>query len=112
MTGQDKKVLTNENGQVDSLVVEKTQWKFSQGRRYKVIMLNDDYTPMDVVVKILVNYFNLDQATAESIMRMIHTKGSAVCGIFTQEIAQTKVKQIKDFAQLNEYPLACVMQAE
>ena len=72
---------------------------------YKVIMLNDDYTPMEFVVYVLQKFFNYDQERATQIMLAVHTHGKGVCGIFTKEIAETKSSQINDFAQQNEHPL-------
>ena len=79
--------------------------KLKKPRMYKVIILNDDYTPMEFVVYVLQKFFNYDQERATQIMLAVHTHGKGVCGIFTKEIAETKSSQINDFAQQNEHPL-------
>lgn len=75
---------------------------------YAVSLINDDYTPMDFVVLVLKKYFNKQQEEAIEIMLAIHENGQAVCGIYTQEIALTKVKQVLIFAKSNEHPLHCI----
>ena len=72
---------------------------------YRILLLNDDYTPMEFVVYVLQKFFNYDQERATQIMLAVHTHGKGVCGIFTKEIAETKSSQINDFAQQNEHPL-------
>jgi ATP-dependent Clp protease adaptor protein ClpS len=78
---------------------------------YKVVLLNDDYTPMDFVVEVLEMFFNLNRRKATRIMLQIHTEGRGICGVFTRDIAETKVIQVIDYARENEHPLACVMEA-
>ena len=79
---------------------------------YKVLMLNDDYTPMEFVVYVLQRFFNLDQGRASSIMMTVHTKGVAVVGVYPFEIAETKVTQVVDCARSNQHPLQCTMEKE
>ncbi|MDX1901025.1 MAG: ATP-dependent Clp protease adapter ClpS [Gammaproteobacteria bacterium] len=74
---------------------------------YQVVMHNDDYTPMDFVVNVLELFFHMDRAVATQLMYEVHTRGKAVCGIFSKDIAETKVDQIVDFARMNEHPLLC-----
>jgi len=81
-------------------------------RMYKVMLLNDDYTPMDFVVEVLRRFFFKDEATAAHIMMQVHTHGKGVCGVFTRDIAETKVAQVIDFAQEFDHPLLCVMEPE
>lgn len=81
-------------------------------RMYKVILLNDDYTPMDFVVKVLMQFFHVGNTIAVHLMLRIHFTGRAVCGIFTRDIAETKVVLVNDYANINEYPLKCVMEPE
>ena len=76
-------------------------------KRYLVVMLNDDYTPMHFVVEILQQIFAMDESAAVRIMLDIHTKGSGICGIYTREIAETKCAQVIECARLNEHPLKC-----
>ncbi|MBD3584333.1 MULTISPECIES: ATP-dependent Clp protease adapter ClpS [Salinimonas] len=77
---------------------------------YKVLLNNDDYTPMDFVVEVLTRFFNLDSEKANQIMLTVHYQGKAVCGIFTAEIAETKVMQVNQYARKNQHPLMCTME--
>ena len=79
---------------------------------YRVLLHNDDYTPMDFVVMILQTFFNKDQTTATEIMINVHTKGMGVCGEYPYEIAETKVAQVMECARENEHPLQCTMEKE
>lgn len=76
---------------------------------YQVLLLNDDATPMDFVVFLLEQIFHMSSEEAYGVMIRIHTTGQAVCGLFTREVAETKVMQVIDFARANEYPLKCIM---
>lgn len=87
---------------------EKTSHKAP--KKYQVILLNDDYTPMDFVVEILKMFFNLSGDRATTIMWQIHTKGRGTCGVFTKDVAETKVHIVNDFAREHEHPLMCVME--
>lgn len=77
---------------------------------YKVLLNNDDYTPMDFVVEVLMRFFNLDPEKANQIMLTVHYRGKAVCGIYTAEIAETKVMQVNQYARKNQHPLLCSME--
>lgn len=77
---------------------------------YKVILLNDDYTPMDFVVEVLQRFFRMDREQATQIMLNVHTRGKGVCGVFTYEIAETKVAQVNDYAKEHQHPLLCTME--
>lgn len=77
---------------------------------YKVLLNNDDYTPMDFVVEVLVRFFNIDVEKANQIMLTIHYRGQAVCGIYTAEIAETKVMQVNQYARKHQHPLMCSME--
>lgn len=79
---------------------------------YKVLLLNDDYTPMEFVVYVLEQYFNKSLEDATKIMLAVHKSGVGVCGVFTYEIAETKVALVSDLARRNEHPLQCVMEKE
>jgi len=79
---------------------------------YKVLILNDDYTPMEFVVHILERFFSKNRQEATDIMLHVHRRGVGVCGIFTYEVAETKVAQVMDFARANEQPLQCTMEKE
>ena len=77
---------------------------------YKVLLLNDDFTPMPFVVEILQRFFGMNAARAEQVMLEVHHKGRGVCGIFTKDVAQTHVEQVTRYAQKHQHPLACVME--
>ncbi|MBA3582180.1 MAG: ATP-dependent Clp protease adapter ClpS [Gammaproteobacteria bacterium] len=77
---------------------------------YKVMLLNDDYTPMEFVVEILEVFFAFGREKATQIMLQVHTQGKGVCGVYTRDIAETKVVQVNDYARQHEHPLLCVME--
>jgi ATP-dependent Clp protease adaptor protein ClpS len=77
---------------------------------YSVFLLNDDYTPMDFVVDVLMRFFTLDLERATQVMLHVHTRGRGVCGVFTREIAESKVAQVNEYARLNQHPLLCTME--
>jgi ATP-dependent Clp protease adaptor protein ClpS len=79
---------------------------------YKVLLLNDDYTPMEFVVHILERFFGKNRQEATDVMLHVHRRGVGICGIFTYEVAETKVAQVMDFARANEQPLQCTMEKE
>ena len=78
--------------------------------QYKVLMLNDDYTPMEFVVLVLKRYFKMDMEQATRVMLHVHQRGVGVCGIFSMEVAETKVNQVMDFAKQNQHPLQCTLE--
>ncbi len=94
----------------DGLAVDEAKPKLKPPKRYKVILLNDDYTPMEFVVQILSRFFSMDQEKATQIMLMVHTKGKAVCGEFSYQIAETKVEQVNDYSRQHQHPLLCTME--
>ena len=77
---------------------------------YKVVLLNDDFTPMDFVVDVIQTFFALGHDRATQIMLHVHTRGKGVCGVFTFEIAETKVAQVNDYSRQNEHPLKCALE--
>jgi ATP-dependent Clp protease adaptor protein ClpS len=79
---------------------------------YKVLLLNDDYTPMEFVVMVLERYFNKTHQESTDIMIQVHRKGVGLCGVFTHEVAETKVTQVMDCARQHEQPLQCIMEKE
>jgi len=91
-------------------VATKTRAKPKKPSQYKVLMLNDDYTPMEFVVMVLKRFFNMDLEQATQVMLHVHQKGVGVCGIFPYEVAETKVNQVMDFARKNEHPLQCTLE--
>lgn len=93
-------------------VMLKARPKTKKPSMYKVLILNDDYTPMEFVVHILERFFNKNRQEATDIMLHVHRRGVGVCGIFTYEVAETKVAQVMDFARANEQPLQCTLEKE
>lgn len=91
-------------------VVTKTQTKTKQPSMYKVLILNDDYTPMEFVVMVLKRFFKMDMEQATRVMLHVHQKGVGVCGVFSYEVAETKVNQVMDFARQNQHPLQCTLE--
>lgn len=79
---------------------------------YKVVLINDDYTPMEFVVHILEAFFGLSRENATHIMLNVHTKGKGVCGVFPRDIAETKVAQVNEYSRQNEHPLLCTMETD
>lgn len=81
-------------------------------RKYKVVLLNDDYTPMDFVVEVLKRFFHLNEEIAVQVMLQVHIQGKGICGVFTRDIAETKVAQVNDYARMNQHPLLSSMEPE
>jgi len=96
----------------ESDLAVKTRSKSKRPPLYKVMILNDDYTPMEFVVHVLERFFGMSSAQALEIMLTVHKKGLAVVGVFSHEIAETKVTQVMDFARRHEHPLQCTMEKE
>ncbi|WP_038034421.1 ATP-dependent Clp protease adapter ClpS [Thermopetrobacter sp. TC1] len=96
----------------DTGLKEKTRPKVEKPRLYKVLLLNDDYTPMDFVVHVLQRFFNKGREEATRIMLTVHYKGVGVCGVYPREVAETKVNQVMDLARRHEHPLQCIMERE
>ena len=90
----------------------RTRPKTQRPSRYKVLLLNDDYTPMEFVVHVLERFFGLGKPAAVEIMLTVHRKGVAVVGVFSYEVAETKVTQVMEYARRNEHPLQCTMEKE
>ncbi|GAB4267753.1 MAG: ATP-dependent Clp protease adapter ClpS [Pararhodobacter sp.] len=96
----------------DPTVAVKTRTRTQRPPMYKVMLLNDDYTPMEFVVHVLERFFGLSHARAFEIMLTVHKKGLAVVGVFSYEIAETKVAQVMDFARRHQHPLQCTLEKE
>jgi ATP-dependent Clp protease adaptor protein ClpS len=94
----------------DGLAVEESKPKLKRPSMYKVIILNDDYTPMEFVVQVLESFFNMDREKATRVMLHVHTRGVGVCGVFTKDVAETKVSQVNDYSRSNQHPLMCTME--
>ncbi len=100
------------DGDGKTAVVTKTRPKTKKPSLYKVLLLNDDFTPMEFVVLVLQRFFNKGQDDATRIMLHVHHKGVGICGVYTYEIAETKVTQVMDFARQHGHPLQCTMEKE
>jgi len=96
----------------DGLVVEETKPKLQRPKMYKVILLNDDYTPMEFVVIVLERFFKKRREDAVRIMLHVHQRGVGVCGVYTREVAETKVRQVMEFSREHQHPLQCTMEPE
>ncbi len=94
----------------DSSILETQRTQTRPPRLYKVLLLNDDFTPMDFVVVVLQKFFGMNRERATKIMFQVHREGVGVCGVFPMDIASTKVDQVVSFARQNQHPLACVME--
>lgn len=104
--------ISKENQKINEYKKTTAKPSLKRPHRYKVLMLNDDFTPMDFVVYILEMIFNQSKESAITIMLNIHNTGLGVCGIFTYEIAETKVKTVMDLAKKHQYPLQCILEKE
>ena len=108
--------MSDQGNQGDGLpttgVVTKTRPKTKKPAMYKVLLLNDDYTPMEFVVLVLEQFFGKGREEATAIMLQVHRKGVGICGVFTYEIAETKVNQVMDLARQNQHPLQCTIERE
>jgi len=93
-------------------ILLKPRPKTKKPSMYRVLLLNDDYTPMEFVVHVLERFFNKTRQEATDIMLHVHRRGVGVCGIYTYEVAETKVAQVMDFARASEQPLQCTMEKE
>jgi ATP-dependent Clp protease adaptor protein ClpS len=102
----------NSEDDSDTGVVVDVRPKTQKPPLYKVLVLNDDYTPMEFVVHVLERFFNMTHAEAFEIMLTVHKKGLAVVGVFSHEIAETKVSQVMDLARRHQHPLQCTMEKE
>ena len=101
----------NTNG-VDTGVVTRVKPTTKKPSMYKVLLLNDDYTPMEFVVYVLERFFNKQSEEATQIMLHVHQRGVGICGVYSYEVAETKVTQVMDFARQNEHPLQCTLEKD
>lgn len=113
----DQTIMQNEDngGSQDNPNVgtlTKTKHKTKKPAMYKVLLLNDDFTPMEFVIHILQGFFNMTVEQATEVMLQVHTKGVGVCGVFTFEVAETKVVKVCDYAKQNGHPLQCTMEKD
>jgi ATP-dependent Clp protease adaptor protein ClpS len=98
------------HSQDDGLALQEAKPRLKKPPLYKVILLNDDYTPMEFVVHVLEQFFSKDRPTATRIMLEVHTRGQGTCGIYTREIAETKVSQVNAYSRENQHPLLCTLE--
>lgn len=101
-----------EQDRAGTAVVERARPRLRKPRLYRVVMLNDDYTPMEFVVHVLEDFFNMNREQATRVMLKVHTEGRAVCGIYTRDIAETKAEQINQYSRENEHPLLCQIEPD
>lgn len=107
-----KKDRQGSEGDVAGGTVTKIEPKTKRPSLYRVLLLNDDYTPMDFVVYVLERFFNKPRDEANQIMWHVHQKGVGICGVYTYEVAETKVAQVTNFARQHQHPLQCTMEKE
>ncbi|MDH5392646.1 MAG: ATP-dependent Clp protease adapter ClpS [Gammaproteobacteria bacterium] len=99
-------------GHDDGLALEEAKPKLKPPKRYKVVLINDDFTPMEFVIQVLQSFFRMDRESAVQVMMMVHTKGKGICGVFSKDIAETKVVQVNEFSRQNQHPLMCSMEED
>ncbi|HCH25141.1 MAG TPA: ATP-dependent Clp protease adapter ClpS [Oceanospirillaceae bacterium] len=92
-------------------VLERSEQQLQPPSMYKVVLLNDDYTPMEFVIDILISFFRHNEEQATQIMLAVHTQGKGVCGIYTKDIAETKAAQVNQYSRQNKHPLLCEVEA-
>ena len=106
--------MTDERDQHDDAesgtAVETARPKLKKPPLFRVILMNDDYTPMDFVVEVLERVFSMDRPKATRVMLEVHTRGKGVCGVYTHEIAETKVAQVNSYSRQHQHPLLCTME--
>ena len=95
----------------EALSVQARKPQCKEPPKYRVLLHNDDYTPMDFVVHVLEIFFHMDREKATQVMLHVHTQGVGLCGIFTRDVAETKVAQVNDFSRSHQHPLLCTMEA-
>jgi ATP-dependent Clp protease adaptor protein ClpS len=102
--------LESDSRSGEGLAIQKAKPKLKRPPLYKVILLNDDFTPMDFVVQVLMQFFGMSEEKATQVMLHVHTRGVGVCGVFSKDIAETKVKQVNGYARQHQHPLLCTME--
>jgi ATP-dependent Clp protease adaptor protein ClpS len=109
-SADDDRRRRGDPGAPGTAVITKTKPQTKRPNLYRVLLLNDDYTPMEFVVHVLERFFNKDRETATRIMLHVHQNGVGECGVYTYEVAETKVTQVMDFSRKHQHPLQCVME--
>ena len=95
-----------------TLEVQESEPEVKQPSMYKVVLLNDDFTPMEFVVQILELFFGMNREKATQIMLQVHTDGKGICGVFTHDVAETKAMQVNEFSRSHEHPLLCTLEED
>jgi ATP-dependent Clp protease adaptor protein ClpS len=90
--------------------VEEAKPKLKRPPLYRVVLLNDDYTPMEFVVEVLERFFSMSRSQATQVMLQVHTRGKGVCGVYSRDIAETRVAQVTEYARRHQHPLMCTME--
>lgn len=109
---QNSPTSSNGDNDGDTGIITKTKPKTKKPSLYKVLLLNDDYTPMEFVIHVLQRFFNKNMEEATKIMLHVHQNGVGICGVFTYEVAETKVTQVVDLARQHQHPLQCTMEKD
>jgi len=104
--------IDNQHHEDTGLAVEEAKPEIKRPSMFKVLLINDDYTPMEFVVHVLETFFTMDRPTATQIMLNVHSKGKGLCGVFTRDVAETKVAQVNDYSRQHEHPLLCTMEVD
>lgn len=102
--------MANKHEHEHGVAVETSKPELARPPLYSVMVLNDDYTPMDFVVEVLMRFFSMNLEKATQVMLHVHTRGRGVCGVFTREIAESKVALVNEYARTNQHPLLCTME--
>lgn len=102
--------MGNQHSEDHEIVTETAKPKLKPPPDYKVVLMNDDYTPMEFVVQVLEKFFTLDRERATQVMLQVHTQGKGVCGVYAREIAETKVAMVNQFSREHQHPLMCQME--
>jgi ATP-dependent Clp protease adaptor protein ClpS len=94
-----------------SVAAEEVKPELKRPPMYRVVLMNDDYTPMDFVVEVLMIFFNMNQEKATQVMLSVHTQGKGVCGVYTRDVAETKAAQVNQYSRENKHPLLCEVES-
>ena len=100
----------HEHDHEHGIAVETSKPEVARPPMYSVLLLNDDYTPMDFVIDVLTRFFSMDLDKATQVMLHVHTRGRGVCGFYSREVAESKVAQVNEYSRLNQHPLLCTME--
>jgi len=110
MSDKNRSRPSTDDGAGNELAVEEARPKLKKPPMYRVVLINDDYTPMEFVVEVLESIFGMERSNATRVMLEVHTKGKGICGVYSYEIAETKVAQVTTTAQQQQHPLLCTME--